>query len=470
MLAVEAELLLGTYRADPSGDAITDRSRGEWPPAPSRVLAALIAAGGGPEPHYSELVEFAAAQPPTIYADPKPHSQPLHGRFVAQNANTKSTHHEYPARNGRLVKPGTRMSPRDRRVVFLYPDLNPTAETVAALQWRAARVGYLGCGDSPVATRIRLVESPPDGPAFIPDPDGSVSINTHTKEHVAAWCAAFEAWTNRGINRRRFMILRHQTAYRSPTEVLDPATDGGQVIAWMSFNSSIPGRKASAIAHVFKSATYSRYQQLHSAVPPNWLHGHDIPEGNGDWQLVRFLPLPNVGHQHADGRIHGLAVWLPPGATETETRRIAEAVRAVTNLAGITDGVAIADPRNRRSLTTSPKRWTAASRQWATALPVVSDRYGPARRLGADDVARWCQQAGLPKPVAARVSKTPLTSGGVDLSRPETARPGHQQPRPWAHVEMFFAEHIRGPVAIGAARSYGLGLCVPVEETLRIEP
>ena len=96
----------------------------------------------------------------------------------------------------------------------------------------------------------------------------------------------------------------------------------------------------------------------------------------------------------------------------------------------------------------------------------MSDRHGPVRLVNAADVARWCRQAGLPQPVAARVSRKPLLSGAVDLSRPETARPGHKQTRPWAHVEMYFAQEVRGPVVVGAARSYGLGLCAPVDETL----
>ena len=47
MLAVSVEFLHGTFRGDPDGTANTGRlTRGEWPPAPFRLFAALVAADG----------------------------------------------------------------------------------------------------------------------------------------------------------------------------------------------------------------------------------------------------------------------------------------------------------------------------------------------------------------------------------------------------------------------------------------
>lgn len=465
MLAVEVELLNGTYRADPTGDALTGEGTGEWPPAPSRLLAALIDAGGSQGREAPELAAFAKSGPPIIYADPAPSSQKLHNRYVVVNAREKRTHLEYLGRKGTLVRPGVRMSPRNRRIIFLYPDFSPEDKTLSALQYRAARVGYLGCSDSPVAMSIRSVARHPEGTAFIPDPEGSVSVNTHTEGQVAVWCAAFDAWQKERINRRRWPALRHQTAYRHPHDP-EPSEEQGRVLVWFRFADTVSGRRVAEVAHAFKRAVYSRYQELHGEIPPAWFHGHGIAKSRGDWQLARFLPLPNAAHSYADGRIHGAALWLPPGIDDIEARRVGEAARAVTYLPRITAGLALSDRQDSRraTWTTKPGRWTKPSQQWVSVFPVVSDRHGPVRQLGAVDVARWCRQAGLPVPAAARVSRTPLVTGAVDLSQPETARPGHTQTRPWAHVELFFAEKVIGPVIIGAARSYGLGLCAPIDE------
>jgi hypothetical protein len=51
------------------------------------------------------------------------------------------------------------------------------------------------------------------------------------------------------------------------------------------------------------------------------VHGHITGE------VARWLPLPTVGNDHADGRIRGACVWLPP---ETERWVVAEVTDAVS--------------------------------------------------------------------------------------------------------------------------------------------
>jgi CRISPR-associated protein Csb2 len=75
MLAIDVELLLGTIRAGSAEDiAITgDSDPGEWPPSPSRLLAALVAADGtGPRMRATTGVELALleqADPPLVVCD-----------------------------------------------------------------------------------------------------------------------------------------------------------------------------------------------------------------------------------------------------------------------------------------------------------------------------------------------------------------------------------------------------------------
>ena len=79
MLAVSVEFLHGTFRGDPDGTANTGRlTRGEWPPAPFRLFAALVAADGTRErctvTDGTELEWFERLPPPVIHA----HAQPWH--------------------------------------------------------------------------------------------------------------------------------------------------------------------------------------------------------------------------------------------------------------------------------------------------------------------------------------------------------------------------------------------------------
>lgn len=120
-----------------------------------------------------------------------------------------------------------------------------------------------------------------------PDPSGSVLVNTHTEGHVRVWCAAYQAWTERGVSRRQFMALRHQTRYRHPSVRRDLETDGGRVVAWVRFGTSVHGRRVAAVANAFKRAVYARYRDAHGDLPPVWFHGHGLSGNGGEWQLAR---------------------------------------------------------------------------------------------------------------------------------------------------------------------------------------
>ena len=109
MLVVSVELLHETFRGDGVGAANTGRlTRGEWPPAPARLFAALVAADGTRErcrvSDGTELEWFERLPPPVIHAHSQPWHQVLQPRYVVRYKGTasKSTHQEYVGRAGAL--------------------------------------------------------------------------------------------------------------------------------------------------------------------------------------------------------------------------------------------------------------------------------------------------------------------------------------------------------------------------------
>ena len=82
---------------------------------------------------------------------------------------------------------------------------------------------------------------------------------------------------------------------------------------------------------------------------------------------------------------------------------------------------------------------------------------------GLPEATRWCRHAGLPDPIAFRSCRTPLVPGAVDPAPVEVNRPGHPA-LPYSHAEFRFAEHVTGPVVVGAGRQRGFGLCVPFDD------
>ena len=467
MLAVSVELLHGTFRGDPDGTANTGRlQHGEWPPSPSRLFAALVAADGTREQSRvtdgEELAWFERLPPPRIYADGRPCHQPLEPRYVVKHEGSasKSTHQEYIGRSGTLTRAGVRVVPRYPRIVYRWDVDSPTETTLDALRRRAARVGYLGASDSPVRLRVttRTPTSAPQNDGFIPDGLGDAVINVTTPGDLQVLDRMFDAWCERGasVSRLQFPALGHGTRYRSPQSVAP--VDSGEVVAWLRLESAVSGRRVSVVAALFKEAVLSQHQRTHGEPPPI-LHGHGL-DGKG-YEIARYLPLPDVGYRWSRGRIHGLALWVPPGCDPIVGRTARDAAVAVRRLTGRGIDVSLApDDDEVRPRALQANRWLRRSRRWVTAFPAIHERRCDVELA---EVARWCRHAGLPEPVAFRSVRTPLIHGALDLAPVEVNRPGRPG-LPYSHVELQFAQAVPGPVVVGSGRQRGFGLCIPVDD------
>ena len=468
MLAISVEFLHGTFRADPDGTAVTGGlTRGEWPPAPARLFAAFVAADGTRQASRvtdgRELNWLEELPPPAIHAHPEPCHQKLWPRFVvkhvAHGKPAENTHHEYVAREGALHRPGVRVAPGNPLVVYRWNVETPDREILDSLGRRAARVGYLGASDSPV--RVRVTTELPCGAVgavFVPDPQGDIHIRVPRRGDVDRLDGMYDAWQERGasVARSQFPALLHWAMYRSPG--CHDVTDRGEVVAWLRLHPAVSGRRISAVTALFKEAVLSRHQRMHGE-PPAILHGHGFERPGYD--LARYLALPDVGFPRSRGRIHGLALWLPPGSDPVQRQAAREAADAIDALVGRGIEVSV-EPRGdeERPWAMNPRRWQGPAATWVTAFPVVHERRGVPE---LSEVARWCRHAGLPDPVAFRSCRTPLIRGAVDLTPVEVNRPGRPA-LPYSHAEFRFAEPMAGPVVVGAGRQRGFGLCVPVDD------
>lgn len=475
MLAISVELLHGTFRADPDGTATTGRlSRGEWPPAPSRLFAAFVAADGTRDrvrvTTGRELDWFERLPPPVIDAHGAPWHQSLHPRYVTRADRTfakrrvrgkveVAAHLEYVGRQGVEVRPGVRVTPQYPRIRYLW-DTRCPSDILNALRLRAARIGYLGTADSPVRVRVHTRTKVPEPyrpeDRFRPNAEGDVRIRVAKAGDLRLLDGVYDAWRQRGvaIARAQFPALRHEATYLSPTA--PDLVDRGGVVAWLRLHTSVPGRRVSVLTLSFKKAVLSSYQRLFGE-PPAVLHGHGM--GQRGYDLARFLPLPDAGYAYSRGRIHGLAVWLPPGCGAIRQARIRRATNAVSQLWGRGLNVTVSPHAGEeRPVAATPRRWTRRARCWATVFPAVHERRVP---LDLAEISRWCEHAGLPAPSAFRSTRSPLVAGGVDLAPVEVNRPGRAG-LPYSHVQLWFTEPVEGPVVIGSARQRGLGLCVNV--------
>ena len=466
MLAISLEFLHGTFRGDPDGAAGTGGAvRGEWPPFPSRVFAAFVAADGTGErcrvTDGTELGWLEDLPAPVIQASAGRWEQPLRPRHVVeqQGRPAHKTHQEYVGRKGVLIRPGSRIAPRRPLVIYAWDVEPPSEATINALRLRAARIGYLGAADSPVRVRVmtQMPTSAPGTEAFTPDPEGTLRLNIPARGDLQILDEIYAAWLERGpdVARSQYPALRHEAPYRPPW--LAVTEDRGEVVAWLRLGAAVSGRRIGAVTALLKEAILSKYQELHGE-PPALLHGHGFTGAGYD--LARFLALPDVGFERSRGRIHGLAVWMPAGSDPAVRMKVRDAAHAVRRLTGRAVDVAVAlHTGEARPWAAHPDRWTRCSRAWATAFPAIHERRGT---LDLPEVARWCSHGGLPSPVRFRTSRTPLVPGAIDLAPVEVNRPGKPGP-PYSHIALLFERRVRGPVVIGSGRQRGFGLCVPLD-------
>lgn len=200
-------------------------------------------------------------------------------------------------------------------------------------------------------------------------------------------------------------------------------------------------------------------------------------------ERVRIVPLPSVGHLHADRAVRRIAVAIPQGTALAED-----------DLAWAFDGLELPSEEgaeNRLLVREEPSsmfgRYARSGAHFRSvtpaALPVgaARRRIDPARRLedakgGQERIeeerrAAWAvraalRHAGVRASVAGiRVQREPFDRRGV---RAEAFAPGTRfaKERLW-HVEIFFREPVEGPLVVGDGRFLGLGVMRPVAESRR---
>jgi len=225
---------------------------------------------------------------------------------------------------------------------------------------------------------------------------------------------------------------------------------------------------------------------------PAALSGHDAKGNQTSEPHLAFVPLPWVGHEHADGSVQGLALVVPRAITSDERMTLMRLLGKWESERGDKDddyAIELGTPsdlgrpiqiRIRRvevpdKATLNPVRWCKPSQRFVTATPIALDRHPgnlrsnverTAHRAAAEaesSIADACERIGLPRPSSVSISLAPLLSGAqhVRLFAPWPPQPGRAR-RARVHAEIEFSEEVRGPVLIGAGRYFGLGLCLPV--------
>jgi CRISPR-associated protein Csb2 len=209
---------------------------------------------------------------------------------------------------------------------------------------------------------------------------------------------------------------------------------------------------------------------------PEWISGHR-PDGapSRDPHLA-ILPLAFLGHEHADGRIMGVAFAIPRSVDKAEAGNCLGPWLRDKN--GLPRSIRLFDrqwlecqmeietretpPWNLRA-----EAWTKASRSWASVTPVVLDRHFDGKdkwEKAAEGVKTACERVGFPRPEdvmlhpVSRVKGSPHSRGFPPIRRKSDGGRMHH-----CHAVILFSEPVIGPLIVGAGRFKGYGLCRPMD-------
>lgn len=534
MLAIEVELLTGRYAAT----AHNDRGRAEWPPHPARFFSALVAALHDSAPvdeAEREALLWLEQQPaPSLRVDAGAgvgfrwvhdvyvpvNDVTLGGDEVIRRAEQKMAtattppakrkaeqafeklRHEVvaievdppkkalmtaaallPDRRTRQVRTFPVVIPETPTFTFIWTDAEPSSHR-GALERLCARVTRLGHSSSLV--RCSLVARSTT-PTLVPSDRGDIVLRVVGPGQLDRLESLFEL--HQGVESRS--LPARPQRYAEIVNAPPPSPPAASVFSptdWVLFERVGGARPLASRATDLARALRGALIEVHGRGDlPATLSGH-AADGPTAQAHIAFVPLPYVGHQHADGALMGCALVLPreipPVDRELLLRVIArwELERGdnhgnLTLASGTLPPLSVKRAAMSAKTSLDPRRWSRTSTRFITATPVALDRNpgnlrsnkaGAAQRASLEaqqTVSDACLRVVGVRPISVEVSLAPLLPGGQHVREflPWPGRPG-RTPRVRVHADIRFAVPVTGPLIIGAGRFFGLGLCLPVED------
>lgn len=373
-------------------------------------------------------------------------------------------------------------TPADEIVTFTWSEAVDDAGHAEVLDRLLSRIARLGHSSCPVDV---AVVSEPTRAAFLePAERGEVSLRVAVPGQLDALVEAHAM--HGGVELRT--LPTGSTAYRRSVEVTSPPHSDFAERDWLLFDLQprCPISKTVALTRALRASLMK-----HSAEQPPLaiLTGHrpGLVGASTEPALdlhAAYVALPYVGSEYADGSIHALAVILPRTTKAADRDAV---VRAAANWQVRNDGLLLAGGAGRfhpaplrpedASVTARATTWTRQSRYWSSVTPVALDRHpggldsaDPEKRERAEakaraSIAQACLRSGFGEPAEIGLRADVPIRGSRPVGRFPPFTVGKGGLRKWlVHVELTFAEPVRGPVLLGAGRFFGLGLFWPHPE------
>jgi CRISPR-associated protein Csb2 len=486
----------------------------DWPPSPARLFQALVAAAGlsGPLRQWErEALEWLEEQgPPTIGAPPD--SRAERGVLFYMPNNDSDRIEGDPLRMARIRTATKIFRPYffDPTLPFVYawslgeaPGEEEYARRICTMAERLYQLGRGidmawawgevlddGALDALLATYPGRIYRPSAATSsttlLCPGPGSLISLTRRYEAFGERFRYVKEGGSVKVVFRRPPRPLFQSVAYDSPPsrwlyELREPTAAGG-FVPW-------PLERAYALVVRLRDAAVKRLTRAmpnQSADIGRALVGRK-PDGSNACRpedRVRIIPLPSIGHFHADRQIRRVLVEVPATCplraddvrwafsgldiVDVETGEI-QAVLARTDDKDFLRHYGLADDgrhRKWRTMTPAALPEDARRRRIAPARMREEAKAGLERAKeqtrAAAAVSQALRHAGVRTGVETiRVQREPFEANGA---RVEEFAGGTRfaKERLW-HVQIEFEQPVSGLLAIGDGRFLGLGVMAPLQ-------
>ena len=421
-LTITASFPLGEFNAHDG------EGRAEWPPAPARVLAAMLSAAHGLGEGVSEVEALFQCPSPRITAPPAGERQIGYRRWVPVNNELKMDKNGSPTgivdRNDRLLEKQAK-DPECGMMVGTGPDdvvrwtfVADGPVDLGVLQKVARSVEYLGRPTSPVLLDVvdGAVEVPPGHSCWEPDPTGWIQLRVGTEGLLAALDAREEERRRSTVTGTHpYMSVRPTAPYRLVDRRSGDgaAPDARELLRTCSlYRIPHSGRQEAVLVHASDAALVT--EQLRDSF------------GETGW----MLPLiGGLGRRHLPV-LRGVLV-----AGGSRLPSVGLAVRT-----GVVEA-RLAETRTMASLPRVLRAATAPSLRWTTVVPTAEDPEGIVSLLEECASGLGCRLVGAERHSDSR------SDGGIDV----------QENNGRWHVSVAFDAKVPGPVVFDGALMVPLG-------------
>lgn len=483
MLAIRVEYLTGVCMATRHNDP--SRSTPEWPPHPDRLYSALVAAAdpedcdneraaalhwlakqGAPQLAASEARRREA---PEVHMPVNPHEDEVWQKPKKGKPRTPQRSFDLktllPVHRKKAALPIPAVIPDNPIVHFIWPDAEPEEAVVSALRAICEQVTYLGRSRSLVS--VRLVDGPPP-PTHVPDPLGQVQLRVPDANRL---CYLIDKYRRDGGKPEPSSPER----YRPVNEIGSESALGTDFERCWVFQPK-QGDPLLPIVSTVK-VTRAMRAALIRCITDSGFEVPDIVHGHGEHPHCAYVALPYVhaSQRHADGAIKGLAVLLPRNPAYETLCIIARGMMRLQenglNIPGIGAWRLQEVPADSPPMhTLNVETWTRPSRIWTTATPMIFGHFPKSKNGGEPGVIlESLRMIGVSPEHVLEVAvgrHSPLYGAQPSwcFKSQGNSTLGDGSPRHVRHVTLRFRRAVRGPLALGCMRFFGLGLMRPVEE------